>query len=763
MHTAAKAVTWAKSWSRGGWSRGNWGTDTTWGGWGDWLGGSGATGPQFSDAPMVQILLSNGSWLDISTDVRYTAFTNMTTGRRAGDTRVRAGSAGPIQINNLDGKYSPRNPNSPLFGLIGRNTQIRFSRRGTLRFWGEIPEWPPEWVEGGQDAWVTVTAAGILRHVLAGNAPLLQSALTRSQVAANPAIGWTLEDASSAIVGAPLHAGDPTMIPFGPIGFGGVTDLGGALASPNMGSAGILIGANVLPATPITGSWGVEWAAKATESQSNAMVDVVDNAGNSFYVLTPWTLPTFPMALNVVNPTTGAIFNTSSTLFSSDGVFNNSWHYYAMYFQQSGSNITAQLYVDGVLAVSGNTSITGVNFTLGAPHTIQGPTDISGFKTAGPDGSLKSISHVSFFAGTTPSLIYAALTGYTGETAARRIQRLLGENSLGSVIIGDPDDSMQMGAQGVDKLVDLLYDCETADMGYLFEDRNTFSMGYRTRASIQNQPPKLWMNYQASGNVVNPIKPADNDQRIINDSTVQRKGGGSVRATLTSGPMSTAPVSQGGIGTYPETPTVNVFTDLQAGDVAGWHVNVGTVDEQRYDQINVNVANTLYNHGLTGLADQMCNVITGDMIQIDNPPVWAQMDSIKTVHVGQTEFFNQFLHTITYDTVQYTPYVMGILDDLILGRFESDSTTVQTGIDAVTTTFLGLTATGELWITTALNAADFSFDVMVLTTGERLTVSDITGTGNPQTWTVTRSVNGVVKPIPAGAVIKVRNPFRLAA
>ena len=50
---------------------------------------------------------------------------------------------------------------------------------------------------------------------------------------------------------------------------------------------------------------------------------------------------------------------------------------------------------------------------------------------------------------------------------------------------------------------------------------------------------------------------------------------------------------------------------------------------------------------------------------------------------------------------------------------------------------------GNLWITTAGFPSMFPFDINVA--GERITVTAITGSSTPQTFTVTRAVNGVSK------------------
>lgn len=752
LRQAARRASWLDPWAK---THGGWGPP----GWTDWPAfARSAGGKAFPDGPAAYILLANGNWLDISTDVRFTTAITVTTGRNAGDTRVRAGNV-TLRINNIDGKYSPRNVLSPLFGQIGRNTQLRVSRRGALRFWGEVPEWPSQWTTGGLDAWVDVPVGGPLRHLLAGNAPLLQSALTRSQYAAAPASGWTLEEASSALYAASVTTTGLPATTFGGATFGGVTDLGGSAASPNTGSAGNGLAARV---NFISGPWGVEFAAKSVESANNAMFYVTDTNGNSFSLLTPFNLPANQLSI-LINNFGGLALSATTVPWTVDADFNNAWHYYAIYISQLvAGTLSINMWVDGVLAMSSTAS----TYTLGSPKDWQAPADITGPKTVGPDGSLKSISHLSFFSGTTPSAIYRALTGYAGETAGRRIQRLCAENNVGFVGVGDLDDTMAMGAQGVDKLIDLLYDCEDADMGFLSETRDAFGLGYRTRSSMYNRTPVLALSYTADGNVDGQLVPTDNDVRVINDSNVQRKGGSSARYVLTTGPMSTASVANGGIGTYPENPTINLASDSNALEVAGWHVNVGTVDEQRFDNISVNIGNTITNHNLISLADQMCAVDTGDLITIGSPPVWINTDLISALRVGSTEKFDQLNYTIAYNTIPSSPFVVGVWDT---SRWSDDGTTVQTGIDTVTTAFQGLIPTtspgSSLWITVAYLATIgetwVNFDVMA-STGERLTVTDITGVNNPQTWTVIRSVNGVVAPLPAGTIITLRNPFRWA-
>ncbi|WP_116048620.1 hypothetical protein [Amycolatopsis palatopharyngis] len=66
----------------------------------------------------------DGVWNDITGDVRVRKDVAIRQGRQD-----EASNASPstfsLQLNNRHGRYSPRNPRSPLFGKIGRNTPIR--------------------------------------------------------------------------------------------------------------------------------------------------------------------------------------------------------------------------------------------------------------------------------------------------------------------------------------------------------------------------------------------------------------------------------------------------------------------------------------------------------------------------------------------------------------------------------------------------------------------------------------------------------------
>lgn len=69
-------------------------------------------------------LFVSGAWADITPDLSDDGV-SITRGRQNEGAQVDPARMA-CRLRNTDGKYSPRNPRSPLYGLIGRNTPIRF-------------------------------------------------------------------------------------------------------------------------------------------------------------------------------------------------------------------------------------------------------------------------------------------------------------------------------------------------------------------------------------------------------------------------------------------------------------------------------------------------------------------------------------------------------------------------------------------------------------------------------------------------------------
>lgn len=71
----------------------------------------------------------DGTWTDVTSYVRAEGGIEIRRGRSAEGGSVDPGTCS-LTFENTDGRFSPRNPNSPYFGILGRNTPIRVSTYG---------------------------------------------------------------------------------------------------------------------------------------------------------------------------------------------------------------------------------------------------------------------------------------------------------------------------------------------------------------------------------------------------------------------------------------------------------------------------------------------------------------------------------------------------------------------------------------------------------------------------------------------------------
>lgn len=344
------------------------------------------------------------------------------------------------------------------------------------------------------------------------------------------------------------------------------------------------------------------------------------------------------------------------------------------------------------------------------------------------------------------------MDGWQGETAANRFLRLCAQQGIASQVIGDPDDSVMMGVQPSDTFVNLIQDCETADMGLVFEPRTFLGLSYRTRVSMLSQTPVADLNYAAFTLPDDPMLTPDyDDQYTSNDVLVSRTGGSSLEVTLQNGRMSVQPPPLG-VGQYASSVEINLADDGQLADIAGWLLWRSTVDEYRFPTVAVrmeyeSIANTALFTGVSA-------VDIGDFIQISKPPSWLVSDNIKQVNYGSSETIKPRSWVLAWNAVPESPYEIAV-SDVAAWRSDTTGSTLVTGITSTGTTLSVATtlAGAPLWDTVG---ADDPFDIVL--NGERMTVTAITGTSSPQSFTVTRSVNGVAKAHIAGEAVALFNP-----
>lgn len=613
----------------------------------------------------------------------------------------------------------------------------------------EVPAWPPRWDPTGTDVYAPIEGSGLLRRYTQGTPPKLSSMYRGYSLLAGAAIPqayWPCEDGSnSGSIASALSGGSP-MIFSGTPTFAGNSNFPCSLPIPTVNSSAwsgpvytwpSSASANVcrfLMQVPAAGDTNNAVIARMYTSGTVARLDLLYNTGGAL------TLTGYSAG--------GTQLFTSLTGFNVNGALMR----VSMELTTSGSNIN---WVVGTLVAGSNTYFfnngTLTSATLGAVSSVG----------INPGSNLTgtAIGHISIQAISTSvfGTLFGPLRAWINETAGARFARLCSEQGVNSRVYGFPNNTVAMGYQEPNDFVSLLQECESADGGLMYEPKQTLGLAYRTRVSMFNQAAKLALSYTAA-QLSPPIEPTDDDLLIRNDYTVTRNNASSARAYLATGPLSINPPPNG-VGDYGQAVTLSLASDSQLPDEAGWLVHMGTVDDVRYPALSVDLSRT----ELASVYYQAQDVAVGDRVTVASTPGWLPPDGISQVVRGGVEVCYGYIHTEQWNCAPESPYRVATCDDPVLGVADTDGSTLAGGPTySATATSLQVATTGAatgspLWTT---SAGDWPFDIEVA--GERMTVTAVAGTSSPQTFTVTRSVNGVVKSQTAGTDVRLFQPAILS-
>jgi hypothetical protein len=388
------------------------------------------------------------------------------------------------------GRYSPKNPRSDLFGLIGRGTPVKVEAGLvggglTTRVVGEVVQWPARWDVSERDLWVDLEVSGILRRLGSAGRPL-SDPIARLAALHGPVGYWPLHDIEGSTQGRAAVGGKP-MVPAAAIDsaqFGkgqvvpwlepgmltGLTDGGTIVARLPAPAGGWTL--DVLFRGPDPASWG-------TQEPQFFYIQAIDE---------------FPIAYRaLIAPDVGdlevTVVNGGSlgggTVSLGDLLDGQPHHLRMEAVEASGNNVTVNVYVDGVLRVTDLIDI--------------------GVATA-PELSSVRIGWFSFDSWTVPAACsdfmlwapadaptlaqaYAAYTGHANETAGNRAVRLCAEEGVTLTTFGDLNGSMPMGAQRSADLLALLDECAATEssgsrLPILTETRDELGLTFRTRRSL---------------------------------------------------------------------------------------------------------------------------------------------------------------------------------------------------------------------------------------------------------------------------------------
>ncbi|MEV6571874.1 hypothetical protein [Streptomyces sp. NPDC051577] len=593
------------------------------------------------------------------------------------------------------------------------------------RLHAEVSAWPSRWDVSGQDVYVPVEAAGILRRLGQGQ-KALSSSLRRRIPTFGPVAYWPCEEGSEATQAySPL----PGCAPLAVHGWEFAADAGcaGSDPLPKIDAAASMYGV-VPPYTSAVNSWLVallysqdappasmsQWLTFTTTGTARTIVVGTDAAGISV------------LGYDVAGSTVINEYFSNSDTFGA-----GRWFRFDFSAQPSGGNVNFHM---GWVDIDGagsqwNWSMAGTVGTVTRIDTHFGAL-LSGMR----------LGHIGVYPHADLGVWGTSDNGYRGEVAGARIRRLCAEEG---VPLTHASGDTPMGPQQAAPLLTLLSEAADADGGILHEDREALALRYRGRADFYNQPVALTLDYNTAGHVAPPLEPTDDDQRTRNDRTVTRRSGSSARAVDETGPLSTqAPPA--GVGTYDDEVTLNLASDSQVEDIAAWRLHLGTWDEARYPTVHVDLA------AAPSLIPAVLAMDIGDRIQIINPPTWLPPGPIDLIVEGYTETIGHPNHwDIILSCSPAGPWTVAVVDDLVTGRADTDGSTLASGITSTATSLSVATVGAPLWST---SGADLPVDIEVA--GEVMRVTAISGASSPQTFTVTRSINTVVKAQSSGTDVR---------
>lgn len=628
-------------------------------------------------------------------------------------------------------------------GTSNSNANALFSydnfRVDSMRFAGEVSNWPSGSDVSNKDRYVQIEAAGIMRRLGQGKSPVL-SALRRGVLGVGPELRayWPGEDGADATSLASAIGGPALEVITGEAAFAESDDFPGSLPIPK---TSLSAWSARVPyynwSTVQQGQLRFLLSLPAAGTVNDTIIAQLGCEGTA----TLWQVVYFTgsggqLAVKAYDPGGTLILTGGPASFSTDGEPKR----ISLELDQNGADVAWSLSAVNLTGVGG-----GISGTL--TGRVAGRIDQVWISPQALNDDM-GIGHI-----TVESTITNLFTnddelfGWRGEKGVDRMIRLCRENDIPFYWTDAVGDTPRMGPQRALPLLELLRECATTDGGTLHEPAGTLGIAYRSRTSAYAQTPRLVLDV-AAHDVAAPFQPVEDDQQTVNDVTVKNVAGSSARKALESGPMSVLPYPDG-IDRYDQSVDVNVYLDGQLPDQASWRLALGTVDEARYPDLSVDL------DGSPALVPSVLDLGIDDLVHITNPSAVGIYDTIRQLARGFRESWTNHRGLFAINATPYAPYAVEVLDGG--NRLDSGSSTLTSGYSSSATS-ISVTTTNpfDLWTT---SAGEFPLDITVA--GETMRVTNITGSTSPQTFTVTRSINGVVKAQASGAEVHVLEPFRI--
>lgn len=417
--------------------------------------------------------------------------------------------------------------------------------------------------------------------------------------------------------------------------------------------------------------------------------------------------------------------------------------------EQVGGNVQVTLYIGAKLRASG--SVAG---TLGPVTRVTvNPDRVNTTGTTDPFGIRFIAGHIAvhdqaltaalpfYFDG---SQALRADQGWGYEKAHRRLLRLCTEERVPCTVLGDPytTGTTSLNVQQEGAFVDLITAAADADSGGLLYEAG-FGYAHVPRTSRYNRPADLVIDMATycrdQGTDPTDVLVPKLDARGPNYWTVERTHG-------SSGSYAADEAYRQRRGTIAEKATLDVLYDSDTAPHAQWRTHLYVDGQQaNYPSMTVDLAAN------PDLAEDWLRCSIGARVQRINQPTIAGYGAIDQVVDGIVETIAPRTFQARLDCSPAGVWDTGVWDTP--GSVWSPSNTVLTSGVSSTATSWSMNSGGQPWITGAVS-------LLAQVGAEYVTITNISGSGSSYTFTVTRSVNGVVASHVAGAQLTFVNPAR---
>lgn len=526
------------------------------------------------------------------------------------------------------------------------------------RFWGMVNEFPVDWE--GLSSHVTISCTDLFKRL--NRLPALRSMLAE-EILSQDIAGVTdlvaayfpLTEASGSTSAGDISGGGCTSLALTQVGTGGSLDFGSdGLAdtgdtsvtfTPASSTQGKYLTADLgaaFQANSVPGSYQqVEFWIKTTvtsrailglyePSLDHQLVFSLDGSGNfqaeytdSGGTLTVWT------STHVIN----------------DG----NWHHIV----HDGTS-PASLYIDGVFA-GGSAflpAMTGLrNLHVGGyrgGRLFNGQlAHVAVTFTNSPAGDVIAADHYE-----------AATTGFAGEAADVRIERLARYAGLSSVTLWGStfDPIASQGAAG-STVVTRMREVEATESARLFAERDWYGLAFQSRDIRYNPDPSSEVfTIDYADLETRNVELSDDDQKMVNDVEASRPGGATQRVT--------APASVLAFGSYPDQLDILKTSDNSVLDAAYWLVS-------RYANPGPELREVPIQAFTMSSYLDILDAEISSYFSVYNLPSQAPASTLRVTVEGYTETIKHNSHLIQFHTSASITDSVWVLDDTTYSVLDS--------------------------------------------------------------------------------------------